>query len=373
MIRSACSICNSTIKNIYSLENMPVKLLCQDIVDSSRNKLSFSQCETCNTIQLDNLIPLDFLYSESHNIDSVGVTWSNYFNFFSIYIKEFIINKNVLEIGDPSAKIAKLSNNYNKWIIVEPTKNKNRSLNEKIIYIESFFDEKLELDYKVDIIIHSLLFEHLYDFNSFLTKCYDLLDFNGSMIFCIPNMEYIAMNNLAPFLGIFFEHTVFLNKENVAYILKNSGFEIIKQLDYLKHSILFNVKKCYPISEENIKIVDYKANFFKSLERYSNFAEKCNKIINDNINKKCFLFGASYNTQFLLELGLNKENLSGLLDNSVFKQDKYFYGYNLKIFSPSILKTMDCIVILNNGYYNDEIEKQIIEINSNTFIIKNCY
>jgi len=62
----------------------------------------------------------------------------------------------------------------------------------------------------------------------------------------------------------------------------------------------------------------------------------------------------------------NKINIKGLVDNCIEKQCRYFYGYNLLILSPTILKTEDAIVILKNGVYIEEIKKQILDLNANT-------
>jgi hypothetical protein len=94
----------------------------------------------------------------------------------------------------------------------------------------------------------------------------------------------------------------------------------------------------------------------------------CNEIIK-GADKKVYLFGASYNTQFLLALGLHEEKIDGILDNSTDKQNKYLYGYDLKIYSPEIITNNDSIVILKNGYYTDEIMSQLLSINNNIIII----
>jgi len=53
------------------------------------------------------------------------------------------------------------------------------------------------------VIVHSHLFEHIYEPNLFLTKCYNLLDSDGEMFFGVPNIQNIADEQLCPFLGIF--------------------------------------------------------------------------------------------------------------------------------------------------------------------------
>lgn len=362
-----CAICSMQLNYIHNISNMPIKLSCPSNNNNyDYNDMSFSQCSTCKTIQLNQLIPLDKLYSESHNFISVGKVWNNYFNLFCNSIKSIINNKNILEIGDPSGKIANSVDKYKKWYIVEPNKNKNIIFKNNIEFIDQFFDEKFILNDNIDLIIHSHLFEHIYEPNKFLKKCWNLLNINGEMFFGVPNMDYIATNEICPFLGIFFEHNIFLNKHNITYLLQSNGFDIINIIDYENHSTLYHTKK---INFNNIvvtPIFDYKDLFIKTLEKYNNFINKVNNLNNE---KPIYIFGASYNTQILLTMGINIKNISGIIDNSKDKQNKYFYGYNLKIYPPTILTENDCTVILKNGYYSNEIKEQILNINSKINLI----
>ena len=373
-MRSECAICNGNIKHIHSLEKMPIKLCCTDSPEIKNTEISFAQCAKCGTIQLDKLIQLDILYSNSHNYTSVGKVWENYFKLFCESINDLIIDKNILEIGDPSGKIANRMNNYKKWHIVEPNKNKKIVFNEKIEFIESFFDENFQTDKQIDMIVHSHLFEHIYNPNAFLKKCHEILVDDGEMFFGVPNMEYIGKNELAPFAGIFFEHTILLNKENITYLLNKNGFTILRIIDYENHSILFHAKKSptflTDFASSDNSIVNCEL-FLSSVTNYKKFIEKCIRTIEENPNKKVYVFGASYNTQFLLSMGLNPEMITGILDNSVDKQNKYLYGYNLKIYSPEIIRNKeDCIVILKNGYYNNEIMNQLLLLNDKIVIVK---
>jgi len=369
--RINCVICNkSKLKNIYNLENVPISLSCSKEIIKNKSNMSFSQCENCKTIQLDRLIELKLLYSESHNYTSVGETWNNYFNLFNTKIKTLIENKNILEIGCPSGKICLKNNNYNKWFIIEPNKNNNILFNDKIIFIETFFDENFIFNENIDIIIHSHLFEHIYEPNKFLKKCYDILPENGEMIFGVPNMQYLVENNICLYLGIFFEHTIFLNKENITYLLNNNGFDLIEIIDYENHSTIYHVKK--NITEKkytiDIKIKDYYCHFFCVLNDYKLFINNCNCII-EKTKKDVFIFSASYNTQFLLSMEININKIKGILDNCNEKQNKYLYGFELLVYSPEIIKNNNCIVILKNGYYFEEVFKQLKKMNPEVEII----
>jgi len=356
------------LNNIYKLENVPIKLVCTPNPEFGFEELSISKCVQCRTIQLDKLIPLDILYSTSHNYTSVGKTWEGYFNLFCDVVQTNIIGKNILEIGDPSGKIATRLDKYSKWFIIEPNKNNKIDFNENIIFIEGFFDEKFHIKQNIDLIIHSHLFEHIYEPNQFLRKCYEILDVNGEMVFGVPNMEYIAEQELCPYLGVFFEHTIFLNKENISYLLLKNGFEIVKIIDYENHSTIYHCKK-NSIVIPSIPFAlskNYEDVFFSTIENYQRFVNKCNNLIDTTF----YIFGASYNTQYILALGLDCNKVVGILDNCKEKQGKYLYGYNIKIYEPSVIKGDGSSIILKNGYYIDEILKQILIINPDTNILQ---
>lgn len=370
MLRQKCCICKSSLKNIYKLQNVPIKLACTIEPEFGNEELSISKCIQCNTVQLDKLIPLDILYSTSHNYTSVGKTWEGYFNLFCNKVQTIIIDKNVLEIGDPSGKIANRTDKYSNWFIIEPNKNDKIIFNNKITFIEGLFDEDFIINDKIDVIIHSHVFEHIYEPNVFLKKCYELLDVNGEMFFGVPNMEYIAEHELCPYLGVFFEHTIFLNKENISYLLLNNNFEIIEIIDYENHSTIYHCKKMKHIISQFTPFMlskNYEELFFSTLEKYKQFVDKCNMLV----DKHCYIFGASYNTQYILALGLVSSKILGILDNCKEKQGKYLYGYDIQIYDPLVIKQTKYDIVLKNGYYVDEISKQILSINPDTNILHN--
>ena len=398
--REECAVCYGELESLYVINDMPIKLCCVDSIEGQCSPISFSRCRICNTIQLDRLIPLNLLYSSSHNTVSVGKTWDNYFRMFCDKVGEIVEGAVVLEIGDPSGRVACALSNYNVWYIVEPNKNEAIEWKDNIHFIEDFFDENFSLGFSVDRIVHSHVFEHMYSPNVFLKKCWDVLKEEGEMFFGIPNMEHIAQEGLAPCLGIFFEHTIFLSKENVEYLLKRNGFEVLSIYDYENHSILFHVKKVMPdfriedaqsnrsnpfisatmpafggtakggILNENwcnidvVSITDYTQVFLTSIDKWKGMIRSVDDSIID-----LYIFGASYNSQYLLALGLAEKKITGILDNCKEKQGKYLYGYPLKIFSPSVICGKVCGVIVKNGYYSNEILTQLRELNPDVIII----
>jgi predicted SAM-dependent methyltransferase len=370
IIRDNCVSCCSKIENIYTKHNFPIKFSVENNINNFQTKkLSFSFCKKCNIIQLDKLIELDILYSNGHNFSIVGNTWKMFFEFFNDIINKYLTNKNILEIGCPSGKLALSNKLYNNWYIVDPNVI-NIKNNKNIHAINQFFDNNFTINNKIDIIIHSHLFEHIYNPIEFLRKCYDILCINGIMIFAIPNMEDIINNNIAPFGGVMFEHNIFYSKKTIVNMLQKVNFKIINIHEYKNHSLIFEMKKTDE-KFSNITIKDdtnYLQQFYKNINYYEEFVESCLNNIKGEQN--IYIFGASYNTQILLYMGLDKLNINGILDNCLEKHNNYLYGFNIKIDSPNILVDNNCIVILKNGHYSNEIKKQILELNKNTIIIE---
>jgi len=369
--RYKCIKCDYNLKHFYNRENFPIKFCVCDKFSNVRKNLSFSICEKCNIIQLDKLIKLDELYDSGHNYGIIGNTWKRFFSFLNNIIDKDIINSNILEIGCPSGKIALSNKGFNNWYIVDPNVKK---IDHKDVYpIYTFFDDKFKIDKQIDFIIHSHLFEHIYNPQEFLKNCYNILNDNGKMTFAVPNMEYILEHNVAPFAGVMFEHNIFYSKKTIVDMLEKLNFEILNIFDFENHSIIFETKKVMKLNNF-IKIendINYLDKFYKNMEYYDKFIKNCSDVClrKSNEGKNIYLFGASYNTQILLYMGLHRLNVSGILDNCIQKQNKYLYGYNIKIYSPEILIDNNCIVILKNGYYSNEIKKQIILLNKNIIII----
>ena len=223
---------------------------------------------------------------------------------------------------------------------------------------------------KFDLAIHSHLFEHIYDPESFLSTIYSSLKKNGFHVFTVPSMEKMIKKNFANAMN--FEHPFFLNEKMIKLLLAKTGFKIIEKKYFGNcHSIFYRTIKVEKRKKFSMKN-DYKKNFklFKNLNKnWKADVLKINKLINKKY--KTFLFGAHIFSQNLIQNGLKTENISGILDNDTDKQNEYLYGTKIKVFSPNILSEISApVVILRTGAYNNEIKKDILKnVNSKTKFI----
>jgi hypothetical protein len=324
-----------------------------------------TKCEKCGEVSIKDLLDLNTIYQNNHNINIVGDIWRNHYIQFSNFIQPDLNNKNILEISDPSAKIAKLSSNFKSWEIIEP--NPENIKVENVKFTKGFFDNNFATE-KKDIIIHSHLLEHIYDPLSFFDKCSKILNDDGLMIFSIPDMQFLLDSGFSPSNILHFEHTYFINKSVVEYFASKSGFEIIDYIHYKNHSIFFKLKKTNKITTYNLNlsIIDtFKKNFkyhISNIKAINNFL--------DNNNLEFYLFGAHVSSQFYISNGLNISKIINIIDNDPSKNNKYLFGTSLQVKNSEFLIDKKCAIICSHtGIYFDEIVSKLLSLNSKIIVI----
>lgn len=360
------------LEHLYTFKNFPVFISYVDKTDEGKDikaEMSFGICRDSGIIQLDKVLPLDLVYQTEHSVGG-GSVWKNHYLAFSKFISKYH-PKNVLEIGGGNGIVAKLYTKNREgvtWTIVEPLPLCKET--KKIKIIHSWFDNKFKYTKPIDAIVHSHVLEHMYDPNHFLSLVFENLKKGENHIFSIPNLYKWLQYKYTNCLN--FEHTIFLTEYFVDYLLQKNGFKILKKEYYLDHSIFYateKFKKNETISYES-KYLEYKKLFRDFIEYHEkqiiNFNEKIKELDCD-----IYLFGAHVFSQSLLEFGLNKNKLKGILDNAIIKQNKRLYGTDLFIYSPDIIKsTKSVAVILKAAAYQDEIKKQLLSLNKNVIILE---
>jgi 2-polyprenyl-3-methyl-5-hydroxy-6-metoxy-1,4-benzoquinol methylase len=372
--RNTCVLSdNSNLEFLYTFKNFPIFMGSteKDISDDLFVDMEWVINKNNGLIQLKKLIPLNILYHKSHGAGFIGKTWNEHHKSFAFFLKDFNI-KSVLEIGGSHGLLAnefhKIKNA--KWTIIEPNPNPINS--EKISFIKTFFDDNFKYDGEFDTIVHSHLFEHIYEPSSFIKKLSDLLDNGKYLIFSVPNMNKMLELKYTNCLN--FEHTLFLTEPYIENLLSKNGFKLIKKEYYLdNHSIFYSYKK-----DKTTKLIElpnrlYEKNkniFLEYIEYYKNLIFDINNKI-ENTDNKIYLFGAHIFSQYLISFGLNQNNIVSILDNDLTKQGNRLYGTNLIVDNPLVLKyEKEPIVILKAGIYNEEIKLDILKnINNNVIFI----
>ena len=364
------------MEDLGGLKNFPIYMGCvnhsQD--DDIYADMLWHISPNNGLLQLKELIPLEILYPENHS-GAVGSIWMEHHKAFAEFIKHYH-PKSVLEIGGAHGLLSKLYMDNSKevdWTIIEPNPIPSEDIKAK--FIKGFFDDKFVMEEKVDAVVHSHVFEHVYNPNTFIEHISNFLDDGQHLLFTLPNMREMLTRKYTNCIN--FEHTIFLTEPYIEFLLSKHGFKILEREYYLDdHSIFYACVRDTNISPISIQPEQYEQNKKIYLDfvdyHYDLIKDINNKISELDINQKVFLFGAHVFAQYLIAFGLNTSNIECLLDNDLNKQGKRLYGTNLQVASPKILvDTLNPVVILKAGAYNNEIKKDILDnINKSTIFIE---
>ena len=186
-----CPISNSIkFEKIFSIKNFPIFMgVVNKNFKPEFKDLNFWINRSSGTVQIYPRVPLKKLYFKSHGSGKIGKTWGSHHKTFFNLINKYK-KSNILEIGggDNSYAFKADKKTLVTSIEVNPKKNVN---NQNHILIKGFFDKPTIKKHKLknfDMVVHSHLFEHIYDLNKFLRLIYSLLIRNGYHIFSIPNI-----------------------------------------------------------------------------------------------------------------------------------------------------------------------------------------
>ena len=364
------------LEPIYCFKNFPVYMgsvehdLSQDVLSDMNWVIS----KISGVIQLNPLLPLDVVYPEAHGSGCVGDLWMSHHSALAKFIRKYN-PYSVLEIGGAHGILSKIYQDESPgvdWTILEPNPIPVEGVKAKII--PGFFNDEFGLDDPVDAVVHSHVFEHVYDPLSFVHHISGFLPESKHLIFSVPNMKEMLKRKYTNCIN--FEHTVFLTEPYIEYLMCQHGFRIVERKYFLDdHSIFY---AC--IRDASVKPIELPSGLYEENKKiyldYVAYHEKLIRDLNTKIaalrdNQKLYLFGAHVFAQYLIGFGLDTSRIESLLDNDPNKQGLRLYGTHLMVASPKILADVDNpVVILRAGVYNDEIEKDIREnINGDTVFL----
>lgn len=368
---------NEDIEILYSIPQFPILF---GTTQQSQDKDKYATMEWgiskgSGMIQLTKLIPLEELYSISHN-SGIGKVWAEHHLRFAEFIHEYRQGEGILEIGGGNGILNSVyTENFGKikWTIVEPS-SVNKAENCRAEYINAFYDRNLDVSgIQFDTLVHSHLIEHQYDLGEFMSLNADILGEGKRMIFSMPNLKEWVKKKYSNALN--FEHTYFITEEYIDWMLVKNGFRIIEKQKYNEDHSLFYVAEKEKSQSSKLKTnIDfaalYKENkqiFCEYIKYYQDTVSRFNEELRKN-DTRVYLFGAHIFSQMLIEFGLDTSYIECILDNDTLKQGKRLYGTSLNVRSPKILKDQQKpIIILKTAAYADEIKEDILKnINANT-------
>jgi 2-polyprenyl-3-methyl-5-hydroxy-6-metoxy-1,4-benzoquinol methylase len=370
--RKSCVTCESgELSHHRTIKQFPVYM---GTTTKSQEKDVFAdqiwgKCQNCGCLQLQQLLPLDVLYSENHSSGAVGQMWVRHHLEFA----KFILKNEATEILEIGAAHGVLARNiletkpHIKYTIIEPSPS---SIPSEVTLIQDYVENRLDLVAEAKVIVHSHLIEHLYEPAKFIENLGDLMPQNSLMYISFPNIEKLIQSGGTNSLN--FEHTYYLYPSQIQYILEKNNFLIEEITSFEEHSYFIRCKKINNLSTDKeiphlTKLID---GFDQMWDNLDFLVKKFNKISTKSENK-IFLFGAHVFSQGLISLGLNLSHISGVIDNAPEKQGQRLYGTDLLVFSPEIVRDVkNCTVVLKASHYQEEIRSQLLTINPSVHIIE---
>ena len=355
---------DTNLEDLYSFADFPVFMGCGEDFQSEDivAEMTWSISRTSGVIQLKKLIPLDILYNQSHHSGSVGGIWAEHHRSFFHFINRYKPSS-VFEIGGAHGILAKLFQQFSKipWTILEPNPSPVEGCDAR--FIKGFFDDKFLYEEAFDTVVHSHVFEHIYEPDQFMRHLSGFMDEGKRLIFSLPNMKVMLERKYTNCIN--FEHTVLLTEPYVEFLLSKHGFKLLAKEYFLEdHSIFYAVARDSSVTPIELPKYLYEENK-KLYKDYVCYHKVLIEDMNDKIdssNKPAYLFGAHVFAQYLIAFGLNTSRVISLLDNDPNKQGKRLYGTNLIVQSPRILKEIIYpIVILKAGVFNNEIKEDILK------------
>jgi 2-polyprenyl-3-methyl-5-hydroxy-6-metoxy-1,4-benzoquinol methylase len=371
--RTVCVFDQSTdLEILYKIPKFPIHMTCttDDIKYDIFHDMELQICKHTGFVQLSSVVPLDRLYGKQHS-GTIGRLWKEHHTKFAEFIHKFN-PLSILEIGGGHGKLANayITHNIIPWTIIDPIP--NNTPQQHLTYINRFFDQSYNCEHLIfDTIVHSHVFEHIYEPDKFLEHINYVMNEGNKLIFSVPNLAEQLKRNYTNVLN--FEHTIFLTEPYIEFLLIKYGFKILKKTYFKQdHSIWYACVKTLNISNEAGQYNLFETNrklFFNHIEYIKNLINKLNIVLNEASNP-VFIFGAHVFTQFLIANGLSEQHIQCILDNDIEKQGKRLYGTNLMVSPPTVLsKEKEPIVIIHAGSYSNEICVQVKKINNKTLIL----
>ena len=354
-----CKACGGELFTppLLSYENSPISA--QDFHNDPGQKdnsvnLDIYQCTKCNVIQ-HVLAPVSY-YKEVIRAVSVSKEMEEF------RIKQFkewvelnkLTNKKYIEIGCGTGdylEIIKKIGIKEAFGLEYSDKNVAACKIKKLQVSKGYLDSDLVIQDQpqegYDAFGIFSFMEHWPNPSEALNILWDMLAEEAYGIIEVPNFEMIRKNGL--YTEFITDHIFYFDKNSLSQLLQSNGFEVTS-LKTIWHNYILSVevKKRTRLPVSNFK------NSFNSLN------DELTNYIRNFSNKKIVIWGAGHQSLAIISLSGIARYISYIVDSANFKQNKYTSGTNIKIDSPSQLKTNkpDVLIIIAAGY-SDEVRKII--------------
>ena len=333
------------------------------------NVITCQKCHHCFLRKIPNQKTMDYLYSNYYNYPSAlegsfEPTRDNRFlSFFkkNVFSKLKEINsKKILEIGCYDGYI--LYNIKKSGLNVtgcDPSKGAEIGKKFGLNIIKQFFKPDYFTNKKLffDIIISRHFLEHTIKPKEILSNISKVMKPNGYLILEIPNIEFYLNKGLLEVFSL--QHLHGFSSLSISNLLNNSGMKVVKIEKTPENLIVLcqkgkNKKKIY---SKNWRII-----LKKFINRFKRNKKKISQILNKYTKQKktiAFWGGGGFSVAALNLYGVEKKDISYIIDSDAKKWGMQYLDHSIPIISPYNAKRLYLDLIVITSYYSKDIYKQI--------------
>jgi|TARA_Y100000310_G_scaffold195674_1_gene195675 SAM-dependent methyltransferase len=353
MDKRRCRVCSGELRNVLFYENMPKAaqhLPTKEELPSERGSdLQVCECVGCGLVQLDNEpVPYykEVIRSAAFSEEMKEFRVEQFKNFIE---KNNLANKKIIEIGCGYGEYLSLMSAAGancsgiEYSAESVRQCKEEGLDVNFDYLEE--STKLKGAPFDGFFILNFL-EHFPHPRESLIALSDNLNDGAIGLVEVPNFDMVLKGKLfSEFIG---DHLLYFTKDTLKNMLSLCGFEVLScneiWYDYIISAV---VRKRAPLNiidfydhQENIKkqLVDYTAKF----------------------NGNVAIYGAGHQSFAIISLTKIADSVKYVVDDALFKQDKYTPATHVPIVSADRLQTdpVEGIIIMAGGY-SDEVARKL--------------
>jgi 2-polyprenyl-3-methyl-5-hydroxy-6-metoxy-1,4-benzoquinol methylase len=359
MTISNCRVCGDVFfkEPILQFKNMPKSAQNfpdeNSLLEDKGVDLDIYQCTGCGLVQL-NCEPVSY-YKEVIRASAFSEDMREFrTKQFDEFVNRFSLkHKKVIEIGCGKGEYLSLMQQSGahaygtEYSLESSLRCIGEGLSVENTYIE---DKNCQLsNAPFDAFFIMNFFEHLPDPNTVLKGVYNNLSDDGIGLIEVPNFNMILKKNM--FSEFIADHLFYFTKETLTSTLERSGFEIIEckevWYDYIISATIRKRKKT-------------------NVSRFYEHQMKIKKEINDYIcsfgSSPVAVWGAGHQSLAVLSLCEISNKICYVVDDALFKQDKYTPSTHIPIVSADEIKTKPpAAIIVMAASYSDEVSKKVLK------------
>ena len=246
---------------------------------------------------------------------------------------------------------------------IEPGLQANIGINKYKLPIIIDFFPSTQLNLKFDLIISSLVLEHIVEPEKFLIDIKKCLSKDGTVILGVPNTDpYVASGDIST---LFHEHWSYFTTRSFNNFLVNNGAVNLKieksnygGLLYAKFNFNESSDATQNIPDSNI---EESASYFHKIQLAT---EKLKSFFYNNKNKTIGIYVPGRAVNFLISENILLSNVR-FFDDNVNTNNHYFPGINILVENfDSLKKKPTDTVLVMSSFFGEQIKNKIVKLSS---------